>query len=239
MIKTLNFNKFKIFSGSFLKLIAIITMVIDHSAEIIFSQYDFMFEPFVNIGSIEVTGYYILRKIGRLSFPIFCFLITEGFIHTRNRNKYGATLLIFALISEIPFDLMVSGTWFSLEKQNIYFTLFLGFICLVVLEKIKSEPYKFLALLVICATAMILKTDYGLKGVILILLIYVLREKPAVQAIAAYPILSGGICAFAAFLPINMYNGKRGFIKGNIFKYVFYIFYPLHIMILLLIDKIT
>lgn len=238
MLKTLNFNKFKIFSGSFLKLIAIVTMVIDHSAEIIFSQYDFMFEPLISIGSIEVTGYYILRKIGRLSFPIFCFLITEGFIYTRNRKKYGAILLIFALISEIPFDLMVSENWFYLGKQNIYFTLFFGFLCLAVFEKINSEPYKFLALLIICATAMILKTDYGLRGVILILLIYVLRKKPAVQAIVAYPILSGGLCAFAAFLPINMYNGKRGFIKGNIFKYAIYVFYPLHIIILLIIDKI-
>ena len=239
MLKNFDFGKFKILDGSMLKIIAIITMFIDHCGLILFSRLDFATEPFLTLGSKEISIYFLMRKIGRLAFPIFCFLITEGFIHTRNKKRYGFTLLIFAIISEIPYNLMVSGKIFYLGGQNIYLTLFLGFFCLYLIEKIKEQPILFFCLFLTEFASVILHTDYGIRGVSLILLLYILRNSKAVKTVLAFPLLSGGIYAFAAFLPINMYNGKRGFIKGSVLKYFFYIFYPLHIVLLLVIRGIV
>ncbi len=235
-LSTISFDKFKIFSGSFLKIVAILSMLIDHAALVIFSRLDWA------TASVTVLGrafsiYSVMRLIGRLAFPIFCFLITEGFVHTRNRKKYGLSLLLFALISEIPFNLMVGGSFVYLGGQNVYFTLFLGFLLLCVFENV-SEPYK----RVLCAAGIIiaaylLRADYGLRGVLLIGIIYIFREERLLRTLFAFPCLSGGLAAFSAFIPINMYNGRRGFIKGKAAKYVFYIFYPLHIIILLVIKQ--
>ncbi len=233
MTNRLSFDKFKILSGSALKLIAIITMLIDHTALLLAPEIPLMTVPFFTVGSQAITLHYVMRKIGRLAFPIFCFLITEGFSHTRNQKRYAFSLLIFAIISEIPFNVMKSGLVFNIETQNIFFTLFLGVLMLYVLENVRSA--KAPLLLAIALVATFLKCDYGLFGVLLVLLIYVLKGRPAVQAILAYPLLSGGVAALAAFIPINMYNGERGFIKSKAMKYAFYVFYPLHITILVVI----
>lgn len=234
----MNLKSFKILDGSILKLIAIITMLIDHLALILLSNESFATEAILTIGSKQISIYFILRKVGRLAFPIFCFLITQGFLHTKNLKKYLLNLLVFAFVSEIPFNLMISGKLFYLGKQNIYFTLLLGVIALWTIDNISNSFKKFLILALIIAAAIILKVDYGQTGVMLIILIYILRDMPAVQAILALPFLSGGYAALCSFVPINMYNGKRGFIKGKALKYLFYAFYPLHIIILLLIKYI-
>ena len=234
----MNLKNLKILDGSVLKLIAIVTMLFDHLALILLSNQDFATDPLLTIGSKQISLYFILRKIGRLAFPIFCFLITQGFIHTKNIKKYIFNLFLFAIISEVPFDLMVGGKFIYLGKQNIYFTLILGILALWVIDNINIIFKKYLLLALIITAAIILKVDYGQTGVMLIILIYVLRDKPAVQAILALPFLSGGYAALCSFIPINMYNGERGFIKGKTIKYIFYIFYPLHIIILLLIKII-
>ncbi len=231
----MNFKSFKILDGSILKLIAIITMLIDHLALILLSNEDFATEALLTIGSKQISIYFILRRIGRLAFPIFCFLIAQGFLHTKNLKKYLLNLFVFAIASEIPFNLMVGGKFLYFGKHNIYFTLLLGVIALWVIDNINDSFKKYLFLALIIATAIILKVDYGQTGVMLIILIYTLRNSPAIQAILALPFLSGGYMALCAFVPINMYNGKRGFIKGKALKYLFYAFYPLHIIILLLI----
>ncbi len=233
----MDIKKLKILDGSILKLIAVVTMFIDHFG-LIFYQTNFLNLPFLSFGGKEITLYFIMRKIGRLAFPIFCFLIVEGFVHTKNLKKYLINLSVFAVISEIPFDLMISGNAFYLGKQNIYFTLLLGVLALTVAENIKSDFKKFLILAVLIAATIILKVDYGLNGVLLILLIYALRDKNVLKTVLSFPFLSGGYAAWAAFIPINMYNGKRGFIKGKFLKYFFYAFYPLHIIILLLIKNL-
>lgn len=236
MKNTTSLNKFRIFSGSTLKLIAVITMIIDHTA-VIFSAdyYNLFFTPMLTIGSHPITLYYIMRKIGRLSFPIFCFLISEGFSHTRNQKLYAIKLLLFALISEIPYNMLTHKGPFYPKSQNIFFTLFLGVVLLYVYEKIEKPILKVLLMLLVGAVAVIIKCDYGLAGILLILLMHVLKEKPIAQVFLSIPLLSGGYTTLAAFIPINMYNGERGFIKSKFLKYAFYAFYPLHILILILI----
>ena len=212
----------KIFSGSMLKLLAVVTMLIDHGA-LIFSAW---------LPTQTVT---VLRQVGRLAFPIFCFLAAEGYVHTRNKKRYAFSLLLFALISEVPFDLMLSGNWFYMGKQNIYFTLFFGVLMMFFYENAEGRLKKALLMLCVGVTTLLFDVDYGIRGVLLIFLLYVLREQPFAKTALAYPLLSGGWAAFAAFIPINLYNGKRGFIRGPWLKYSFYVFYPAHILILILI----
>ena len=153
------FEDMKILSGSALKMIALITMMIDHIGSVLLSQAAFANTPFINIGSHGLTLYFIVRKIGRLSFPIYCFLITEGYIHTHDRKRYGINLLAFALISEIPWNLEHSGRFFY-SGQNVFFTLFLGYLGICAYEKYKDDNRKqliYIALLF--AASFILKCD--------------------------------------------------------------------------------
>lgn len=117
-------------SGSTVKLVGIITMFIDHFAAAVLAR-------------ILLSGrwtdqlynvYQILRMVGRLGFPIFCFLLVEGFEKTGNRAKYALRLGLFALISEVPFDLAFSAKVLEFEYQNVYFTLFLGLLALCVYD---------------------------------------------------------------------------------------------------------
>lgn len=225
-------QKFQVLDGSMLKLIAVISMAIDHTAFVLGSKMALMEIPLLVVFGKELTLYYIMRKIGRLAFPIFCFLITEGYLHTRSKKRYALRLLLFAVISEIPFNLMVSGNIFYLGKQSVYVTLLLGMLLIHLFETCSSEVIKFAGMLLIVVSAVILRADFGVTGVCLILLMHLLRNQPAAQAILSYPLLSGGIAAFAAFLPIRMYNGQRGFIKSSLLAYGFYLFYPVHMLLL-------
>jgi hypothetical protein len=228
-------KKFRILSGSALKLLAVIFMIIDHIAVAFLSKNPILL---FTVGSKAFTLYHIMRYIGRLAFPLFAFLLVEGFLHTKNRKAYGQNLLIFALISEIPWNLFRSGTW-HFSGQNIFFTLFLGFLGLLVLEKFKDKPTKQVLLLLLgFILSIVLRVDYLAGGYVFILLLYILRDKRAAQAVIGCSILSNGLIAGLSFLPINMYNGERGFIKGKFMKYAFYAIYPIHILILFIIKKI-
>ena len=228
----------RILSGSALKLIAVITMLIDHIGYV-FYAFPVFREPLFTVLGETVTLYFILRKIGRLAFPIYCFLIGEGLRHTRNQLAYLARLLIFAVISEIPFNLMVSGDLLCADSQNVFFTLFFGALAIYFYRNIKSTPLKAVLMLAVLGVSIYANADYGAAGMAVIVVLYFLREHPIVQAIAGYPLFSGGIYAVAAFVPISMYNGQRGFIKHPVLKYAFYLFYPAHMLVLVGIKKLV
>ena len=231
-------KKFQILSGSALKMIAIITMLIDHTAHVLLRNYPPAQEYLFYIGSKGYTLYRICRDVGRIAMPIFVFLIVEGFLHTRNRVKYGRNLLLFALISEIPWNFMGTDTW-TYAKQNVYFTLFLGYLAFCFIDYFRGNEWmQFLTVLMLLWTSTLLNADYGWKGFIFMLIMFVLRTNPSLQAIIGSCWLHYEWKACFAFLPINMYNGKRGFIKGKAAKYFFYIFYPLHITILVILRRI-
>lgn len=121
-------EKWKRVSGSTLKIVGIITMFIDHLGLAVIGRMLSIYsgEQLVHLNSI----YSVTRSIGRLAFPIFCFLLVEGFDKTRSKAKYLFRLGIFALISEIPYDLAFSATVLEFGHQNVYFTLFLGLLAL-------------------------------------------------------------------------------------------------------------
>ncbi|MGB4657996.1 MAG: TraX family protein [Mobilitalea sp.] len=168
-------------SGSTLKLIAIITMLIDHTAATILQRLLAQGQAGLDITSTQavmdfyanngvlLACYSVMRLIGRLGFPLFCFLLVEGFLHTRKVWKYAVRLAIFALISEIPFDLALFGQSFNWNYQNVFFTLFVGLMVLAGFKAIgeKGIDKKWLpALSIAGAIAAGCAVAYAIIGVI-------------------------------------------------------------------------
>lgn len=223
-------------SGSTIKIIAVISMLIDHTAAGILPQYIAAQQgPVFN-------AYVIMRMIGRLGFPIFCFLLVEGFEHTRSVKKYAERLFLFALISEIPFDLLFKGKILEFTYQNVYFTLFIGLAVMAACRFIENNEKIYVSLksvLCIAVTivgmviAQLLKTDYGAVGIFCIMILYFTRFKKSIQIIAGCISFAWELTAPLAFIPIGFYNHKRGLKM----KYFFYAFYPAHLLILYLIRK--
>ena len=224
-------------NGAGLKYIAMISMSIDHFAAIVI----------INIFSIYndegiLIAYRIMRGIGRIAFPIYCFLLVEGMMKTKNKLKYMMSLLVFALISEIPFDLGFRGKMIDFSYQNVIFTLLISGIVLAIIikaeEKFICQNNYFLAS-IISGTSIVLgyilllymKTDYAEIGLIVVLLIYYYRKSRVLQGLtSSLALVSFQINEWPVFLNMILfakYNEERG--KQN--KYVFYIFYPLHILI--------
>ena len=227
-------KKYKILSGSVLKCIALFTMIVDHVGLHLLRNSGIVL-LYTSAGPLEL--FTLMRKVGRLAFPIYCFLLVEGFLHTHDRRKYGLNLLAFALISEIPWNLEHTGALYC-PSQNVFFTLFLGYAGMCCIEELKERPLEqLISLIALVLVAMNLKADYGIGGFAFILVMYLLREQKILQAIVGTCIESGGWAAGLAFIPINLYNGQRGFIQGKLIKYLFYAAYPVHIMIIYLIKK--
>ena len=218
-----------------MKLIAVVCMLIDHLAAFYLFKLPVMHTELFMLGHHAVTPLLMMRLVGRLAFPIFAFLIVEGFLHTRSRVRYGRNLLIFALLSELPWNLIHSGTW-HYPSQNVFFTLLLGYLGLCALEYFKDDSRRLLAsLLGLLVASVLMRADYGCSGYGFILLLYVLRENRILQAIIGSCVLGSRWIAGLAFIPINMYNGERGFVKGPVAKYLFYLFYPLHLLVIYLL----
>ena len=227
-------KKYKILSGSVLKCIALFTMIVDHVGLHLLRNSGIVL-LYTSAGPLEL--FTLMRKVGRLAFPIYCFLLVEGFLHTHDRRKYGLNLLAFALISEIPWNLEHTGALYC-PSQNVFFTLFLGYAGMCCIEELKERPLEqLISLIALVLVAMNLKADYGIGGFAFILVMYLLREQKILQAVVGTCIESGGWAAGLAFIPINLYNGQRCFIKGKVMKYLFYAAYPVHILIIYLIKK--
>ncbi len=228
-------NRFGL-SGTALKMIAVITMLIDHIGAVIVQRTQ-MFEQFASREWLWLNqSYEMLRDVGRLAFPIFCFLLVEGFLHTRNEKKYLIRMLLFALISEIPFNLALTGNLMDRRFQNVYWELSLGLVVLMLmrwaekgrLPALLSFIYKASVTVAAMLLAELLCFDYGLYGILSIAILYLFRSNRLSQALAGGVSFSWELPAPVAFLAVACYNGKRG--RG--LKYPFYIFYPAHLLIL-------
>ncbi len=203
-----------------LKLFALVTMIIDHTGAVLFPQFRWM------------------RYVGRLSFPIYAFLISEGFVHTRSVNKFLTRLLVFALISEVPYDLAFNGTISFINDMNVFFTLFLGLLALALVDYfVYSTFLQCACVAALGALAQFLYTDYRFIGVCLIVSFYLFRDRLSFKIAGASNALipfSSNIegMALVSLVPICLYNGKQGRFK---WKYFFYAIYPVHLLILVFI----
>lgn len=229
-------------SGSTLKMIAMVTMLIDHIGAAVLMRY--LLDMRTHLTDVDtynqlVMLYRVLRGIGRIAFPIYCFLLVEGFQKTRNLKRYILRLAVFAALSEVPFDLCFSSRVFALGYQSVMITLLLGVITMwgvSLLEKhIRNRFCLALAAGAVIAggalAAELMNTDYGYIGVLCIMVLYVLRRTKWRQILGGAIAFVWEIWAPIAFVPIALYNGKRGLQL----KYLFYLFYPLHLLLLYLI----
>ena len=164
-------------SGSILKLLACLAMLIDHMAAFLPGNFMDMKETLFMIGDKAISLRMIMHYIGRTAFPLFAFLITEGFIHTHDRKKYAINLLIFAIISEIPWNLVHTGQLFY-GRQNVFFTLLLGYLGLCAIEYYKEDcTKKILALACLLGISLVLRADYTCFGFGFIILPHLLQDR--------------------------------------------------------------
>lgn len=222
-------------SGAVLKWMAIVLMAIDHLGAMILEAYVLnawgtsplggrFSEKWQEIYSFDL----ILRGIGRLAFPIFCFLLVEGYVHTRDVKRYAVSLSVFALISEVPFDLALRAVPFYWQHQNVYFALLLGLLTLLWMERYRERVLIRLAGVAVGALlAEMLHVDYGAFGVLLIVVLYLTREYRIAQCVVGALCCAWERTAVLAFLPILLYDGTR----GRQAKWFFYWFYPVHMLV--------
>lgn len=219
-------------TGSTLKIIAVVTMLIDHVGACVFEHGLLRMENIradENLYLLLKNVDQVLRLVGRIAFPIFCFLLVEGFLHTRDRKKYALRLFLFALISEIPFDLAIRGSFVDFQYQNVFFTLLIGLLVMMLCDHFQKSLSAQLAILTGgLLLSLLLRTDYNYKGVMLIELLYLFRHDRQKQVLAGGLSFCWELTAPLAFLPIWHYNGKRGLSL----RWFFYWFYPVHLLLL-------
>ena len=224
-------------SGAGLKRIAMCCMFMDHFADV-------FLKPAVLLTASEVCSisYWLMSGIGRIAFPIFSFLLVEGFLRTRNVGNYVLRLGLCGLGSEIPYDLAFSGRIIDWHSQNVLFTLFLGLMALMLIRRLnngREEPVRRSVVVMIMAGIFLLavfaefsRCDYGAIGVFLIISMYLFRKQETWRDLVSgllLVVLSPFEAAAAAAGPlIHRYSGERG--KQT--KYGMYLFYPGHLLLL-------
>ena len=246
-------------TGSQLKWIAIITMLIDHIGASLLEWYN-VFLPAGDTKKLLGNLDTVIRGVGRLAFPLFIFLMVEGFFYTRSRSKYLLRMSLFAAISEFPFDLAFylrwsdfgKNIWWRTRHQNVFFTLAIGFLAIWVMESLRPKKWEWgrflpaaenLLRMAVCAGAAwggcrladYLHTDYSWKGVLAIVLAYLIRLWGRLDleifGILAALLFSSGLelTAIADYWLIRHYNGQKGI---TVNRWFFYLFYPCHLLIL-------
>ena len=217
-----------------LRALALLSMFADHAGLALFPR----------IGAF--------RCVGRLAFPLYCFLLVQGYIHTRDLRAYARRLLLLAILSEIPFDLLIFGRVSCLVEQNVLFSLLLGLAAVWAVDRFEDQPVQAaLGTLLLLLASMAARVSYGWLSVALCVGFYKLRASRAKQALCILPVegvyclslaLSGvehswvlvSLCAMASAIPVFLYSGKPG-LRHKFVSFLFYAAYPLHIIALLVI----
>lgn len=224
----------KILNRNVLKYIAILAMVFDHTAVFLLDRY--------------TVAYGVCRTFGRLTAPIMCFFIAEGFYYTHSKLRYGTRLCIFALISQLAYtfaDYSTLATWKLITSWNVIFTFFMGFLILLCYEKISNRLLKWLIIILLCGVSFI--GDWGVVAPLWILFFYIFKDNKLKKNVffcsaagieILYDVylmsvegisLKYGLWHLGLFLAIPIllaYNGEKGS-NGVFSKWIFYIFYPL------------
>lgn len=238
----------KFLNAEAVKLFAIIFMVMDHFAVCVVPALAGHFasdaSSFFALTENVMTTIQVLRGFGRLAFPIFLFFLVDGLTHTSNIKKYAARLLVFAFVSEIPFDMAVFGEMTNFSKQNTLFTLFLALVTIAGVDNVltifsedrtKRIMLSLSIIMFACVAAYFLKCDYGYVGILSAIAMYFFRYDKIKSIFAGSIILmlgfSNELYAVFSVIPLLFYTGKKG-TTSKVLQYAFYIFYPLHLLIL-------
>lgn len=221
-----------------LKIIACVTMLIDHFGAAVV--------PALPIDNM-VDVYYVCRIIGRMAFPIYCFLLVEGMRHTRNAGKYILRLAIGILLAELPFDLLFEGG-FSWAYQSVMVTLTLGAVMVFLMQKTDKKVLQALIAVPFAVLAELAKCDYGGWGIAMIAMFAIVEQLPLqILLLGALSVLMpsamvalGGMSisvqmfSILGMLPIYFYSGEK-LTDSRAVQWCFYLFYPLHLLILWII----
>lgn len=236
------------FSRNFLMLLAMGAMLADHIAlTLIMNGKLYGYDISLYNNAIELENakiwlilYKIMRSFGRISFPIFAFLLVEGFRKTSNLFKYFLRLLFLAIISEIPYDLMVFNEFMTprcFTVQNVVFTYVIALLMLCLIKVASSLPSFFSIIPAVMAgfATKFLRTDYAIEGIALVYVFYMFRNDLNIKCIIAFFITFfmsfenyRGVAALSIFF-IYFYDGKKGDLN---LKRLNYLFYPLHMLVL-------
>jgi len=215
----------RLLSSSGLKIIAVVTMAVDH------------------IGFLFFPDEILWRIVGRISFPLFAFLIAEGYRHTRDREAYAFRLGILALVSQVPFMLMLDAAGIEPAALNIFFTLLAGLISIALIDRLPAAQ-AVPCVLVLMVAAELLGFDYGAYGVLMILAssLFIRRRGLGAAVLAGLSIVRAVFFGFVSlslqlFAPLALpflfaYDGTKG---RALPRSLFYAFYPAHMLILWLI----
>lgn len=228
-----------------LKRVAMASMVIDHIGSFLLGA---LMAPYRADGMLVVNqdspaalrqlmlGRELCDILGSIAFPIFCFLIVEGFLHTRDRLRYGRQVLWFAILSEIPYNLAHYRTGFSPRLQNVMFTLACAILTLLLISKAeerwaeqKAVRWGMTAAAVAAGMVMayLIRGEYVFLGPLAAVLVYLLRGRGKLRVAGLAPLLVVSPWVLLAVPFLLLYNGERG--RGN--KWFFYIFYPAHFLV--------
>lgn len=223
----------KILDSNSLKIVAISSMLLDHIA--------YLFIP------IDNFLYLIFRFIGRVCAPIMFYSVAKGYFYTRDKVKYGLRLFLFALISQIPYSLFIGNELFLFNKYNVLFTLFLAFLSLTIFDKVEDKLSKF-SLILLCL-GLSFFCDWGIIGIVYTFIFYLLKDnryKYVLYCLCSLGYLSinfiiyknilGFLIGIGLFLVIPLIYLDNGS-KGKVYwKYLFYSFYPMHLLILYFVN---
>lgn len=232
-----------------LKLIACVTMLLDHIGATVVLRY---LQTLPYYSAEGVALYNTLRIIGRLAFPIYCFLLVEGACLTRNPRKYALRLFVGMLLSEIPFDLAFSGKFVDWSGSSVMVTLLLGLLMMECMKRCEGF-WQIAAVLPVYILAELLQTDYAGMGILVIAMLYLTRGVPyekLFRLIGFIAILVPGdrawqilgiwlnIESFAvlAAIPIFCYDGRK-LTHSRAAQWAFYLFYPVHLTLLWLLEN--
>lgn len=227
-------------SGTALQMLAMLCMTLDHIGAVIMRERQIAWAVILH----EMPMLFVLRAIGRAAFPIFAFLLAQSMLHTRSRRRFILRLALFALISELPFDLAFYGAVYYPDHQNVFFTLLLGAVCIVLLDS-GGRMFGVVAVMAASLLSQLLHTDYAALGVLTILMFWMLSSNGAAGVVVVMLLFTGGcllygqrVCLFCLLaLPLLLcYNGARGGPSGRIGaavrKWGFYLYYPAHLLAL-------
>lgn len=241
-------KKLKCIDSDLLKILAMIFMLLDH------------------LWGTVVSGNQWMTFVGRLAFPIFAFLVAEGFVHTSDLKKYAKRLFLFGIISEIPFNLMLTASPFFPFHQNVMFTLLLGLLCINEIDKFEKAPsvkngiVRLLMIALFLIIGAVGFVDYGVMGIAVVIVFYVFRGfKLAficrlISLILLFIVFFKGTgveytlfgkqfffpfqgLGVLALIPISLYNGEKRS-KSKAVKYAFYSFYPAHMLLIYIIYRL-
>lgn len=211
------------FSGTKLRIIAMLSMFADHVAVIFVSPE-------------KMAGLYLLlRFVGRLSFMIFAFLLVVGFMHTKNVRNYILRMMLLAFLSEIPFDLALQGSVMEFGKQNVVYTLCIGLIMLAAIRHFGDSTKAFIGFgMLACFVAILIGSDYSYIGILLILFYYFDNFDKAgrIFSLIFLNVSTGdfiqGVGGSSAIFFTEHYDGSPSALP----KWFCYLFYPGHLLLL-------